>query len=176
MEDTSQINLSQTNLSQGNLSQDNFLYSNAMNLGKLLDDHRAGNVIVMDMRNLNYWTDFFIIGTVTSNTHMTGLERHIKDYAVENDLTILRSSRKNHGSEKSSGLRYSERDSFDQDFQGKDPWEPGSTEFHSEEWRLLDLGEIVIHLMTEKLRQFFELERLWSAATIIYTAHSSKSS
>jgi len=127
---------------------DDTLQTNAVELGKLLDEHRGLETVVMDMRPLHFWTDFFIIATVTSNTHLSGLERHIKDYVRGNDLEILRSSRK---PEKDSGLA-------------------------SEEWRLLDLGGIVIHLMTEKVRNFFELERLWSAAPIIYQAHSSKSS
>jgi ribosome-associated protein len=115
------------------------LLNNAQELGKLLDEHRGADVVVMDMRLLNFWTDFFVIATVTSNAHLTGLERHVKDYAQEVGLEILRCSRK------------SEND---------------------DEWRLLDLGGIVIHLMTAKSRSFFELERLWSAAPLVYGEHS----
>ena len=118
----------------------------ATELGKLLDDHRGGDVVVMDMRTLNFWTDFFIIATVTSSTHSSGMEKHIKDFVRENGLEIFHRSRK------------PEID---------------------DEWCLLDLGGIVIHLMTNKARSFFELERLWSAAPIIYQGtgtHSSKSS
>ena len=127
------------------------LQSKAIELGKLLEDHRGGEVVVMDMGDLNFWTDFFIIATVTSDTHLSGLERHVKDFVQENGLEILHSSRR----------------------PGKDT--------ASDEWRLLDLGGIVIHLMTARIRSFFELERLWSAAPLIYQgeaakAHSSKSS
>ena len=117
----------------------------ALELGKLLHEHRGGDVVVMDMAPLDFWTDFFIIATVTSNTHMTGLERHIKEYIRENGLEILNRSRKPEG---------------------------------DDEWSLLDLGGIVIHLMTAKSRSFYELERLWSAAPLIFRgeAHSSKSS
>jgi len=117
------------------------LQSKAAELGKLLDEHHGGEVVVMDMRSLNFWTDFFILATVTSNTHLAGLERHIKDFARESGLEILRRSRK------------PETD---------------------DDWRLLDLGGIVVHLMTARTRSFFELERLWSAAPLIFQTGSSK--
>jgi len=124
---------------------DDTLQTNALELGKLLDDHNGLKVVVMDMRTLNFWTDFFIIATVTSNTHLSGLQRHIKDYAKEKGIEILHRSKR---PDKKIDL--------------------ASSELSSEEWSLLDLGGIVIHLMTAKIRNFFELERLWSAAPIIY--------
>ena len=124
----------------------------AQDLGKLLTDHHGGDVVVMDMRSLNFWTDFFVIATATSSTHLMGLERHIKEFAWEREAEILHRSRR------------------------PKPNAEGS----SDEWCLLDLGTIVVHLMSAKARSFFELERLWSAAPLIYQtdkpAHSSKSS
>ena len=134
----------------------------ALELGKLLDDHRGLEVLVMDMRPLNFWTDFFIIATVTSNTHLAGLERHIKNYVQEKDLEIFHRSRKpKTNTEHRSPARSSAV--------------LGSADIGSDEWSLLDLGDIVIHLMTAKTRQFFELERLWSAAPLIFRAGDSKS-
>jgi ribosome-associated protein len=117
----------------------------AVELGKLLQDHNGGAVVVMDMRQLNFWTDFFVIATITSNTHLSGLERHIKEFTRERGLEILRRSRK-----------------------------PDT----DDEWALIDLGNTVIHLMTDRTRSFFELERLWSSAPLIYedATYSSKSS
>jgi ribosome-associated protein len=105
----------------------------ALELGKLLQEHRGIDVLVMDLREINSWTDFFVVATVTSNTHVQGLQRHIKEFTQERGLEILRSRR-------------------------KIPVD--------DEWSLIDLGTIVIHLMTAKSRAFYELERLWSVAEI----------
>ena len=112
----------------------------AVELGKLLAAHNGGDVVVMDMRQLNFWTDFFVIATVTSSTHLSGLDRHIKEFVRENNMEIIRRSRK-------------------PDIE--------------DEWSLIDLGNIVIHLMTARARSFFELERLWSSAPLIYSSKSS---
>ncbi|GHV87414.1 ribosomal silencing factor RsfS [Spirochaetia bacterium] len=107
----------------------------AVNLGELLRDARGVDVVVMDLRLLNGWTDFFVLATVTSSTHLSGLERHVKDFSRERGIEILRRSRK-----------------------------PAV----GDDWCLIDLGYIIVHLMTEKTRTFYELERLWSTAPIIF--------
>jgi len=131
---------------------DDTLQISALELAKLLTDHNGLEVLVMDMRSLNFWTDFFIIATVTSNTHLFGLQRHIKDYTREKNIEILHRSKK-----------------------PDKKIDPDDSELSSEEWYLLDLGGMVIHLMTAKIRSFFELERLWSAAPVIYSSKSSYS-
>jgi len=97
------------------------------NLGALLKEHNGQDVSVLDLRGINNWTDFFIIATATSKTHMDGLERHVKEYCHENNIELLGSSRRN----------------------------------TDDEWRLIDLGSIIVHLMTSAIRDFYELERLW---------------
>jgi ribosome-associated protein len=109
----------------------------ALALGALLKDHNGQQVVVMDLREFNGWTDFFVIATATSGSHLQGMERHVKDYCRDQDLDILR---------RSPRLR-------------------GELE---DDWRLTDLGAVVIHLMSEKSRAFYELERLWSAAPVIF--------
>jgi ribosome-associated protein len=119
----------------------------ALALGALLAGHNGGDVIVMDMRRLNFWTDFFIIATVSSGAHLSGLERHIREYCRERGREPRRSRK---------------------------PAASAAAETPAEdEWCLLDLGDIVIHLMTGKARSFYELERLWSQAPVIYSSKSS---
>ena len=102
----------------------------AQALGELLRDHKGADVLVLDVRQVNDWTDFFVIATASSNTHLDGLERHIKEYCRRRKLDILGKSRR-----------------------------PPSAD---DEWRLIDLGRIVIHLMSRQARDFYELERLWA--------------
>ncbi|MDR1247731.1 MAG: ribosome silencing factor [Treponema sp.] len=106
----------------------------ALELAALIKDHRGEAVALLDLREMNYWTDFFVIATVSSVAHLQGLQRHIKDYAREKGIELLRHHRKINS---------------------------------DDEWNLMDLGNIVIHLMSERSRAFYELERLWSAAAII---------
>jgi ribosome-associated protein len=37
-----------------------------------------------------------------------------------------------------------------------------------DDWRLTDLGAVVVHLMSDRARNFYELERLWSAAPRLF--------
>jgi ribosome-associated protein len=63
-------------------------------VGSLLREHKGGDVAVLDLREMNVWTDFFVIATVTSNAHLQGMERHLKEFCKEQNLEILRRSRK----------------------------------------------------------------------------------
>ena len=115
-------------------------------LAALLREHNGGDVAVLDLRKMGAWTDFFVIATATSNTHLDGLERHIKEFCSERGIEILRRSRKPtapHGARAPYGA------SVPQGAQ-------------NDEWRIIDLGAAVIHLMSRRAREFYELERLYS--------------
>ena len=99
-------------------------------MGNLLRDHNGGDVAVLDLREQGFWTDFFVITTATSGTHLDGLERHIREFCNEREIDVLRRSRKPDGVE--------------------------------DEWRVIDLGSIIIHLMSRRAREFYEIERLFS--------------
>ena len=62
---------------------------NAHAFGDLLREHNGQDVSVLDLRGINNWTDYFVIATTTSSTHMDGLERHIRDYCHKNNTFIF---------------------------------------------------------------------------------------
>jgi ribosome-associated protein len=105
-------------------------------LGELLREHKGGEVTVLDLRGICGWTDFFVIATVTSGAHLQGLERYIKEFARQRGVEIFRRSRK----------------------------PPAGAGAVPDEWCLVDLGAVVVHLMSAQARSFYGLERLWSAA------------
>jgi len=111
-------------------------------IGKLLQEHNGQDVSVLDLRGVNNWTDFFVITTVTSRTHMDGLERHIRDFCHEKNIDIMGSSKKD----------------------------------TDDKWRLIDLGSLVIHLMTPDAREFYDLDRLWRYSSSSQSSSSSSSS
>ena len=119
-------------------------------LGDLLREHKGDNVVVLDLRKIGTqgapctWTDFFVIATATSSAHLDGLERHIKEFCREREIEILRRSLK-----------------------PKIPAGMQSITSGEDEWRIIDLGAAVIHLMSRKARDFYELELLYSDAETV---------
>lgn len=60
---------------------------------RVLSDHNGGETVVMDLRKLSAWTDFFIITSATSSAHLRGLLRHLEDHLAQQGLTPLRRPR-----------------------------------------------------------------------------------
>ena len=107
---------------------------NALEIAKILEDGKAENVTVLDVSELNSWTDFFVIGTVRSGIQMQGLQKQIKDYVKENDMQIHQTHKK----------------------------QPDG-----DDWNLIDIGSVVVHLMSEEARKFYELEKLWHNGRVV---------
>ncbi len=112
--------------------EDTLLTEKVNAVAEVLREANAQDVSVLDLRRINNWTDFFVIATASSKIHMDGLEKHVKDFCFEKEIEILRRP----------GLK-----------------KPSNNP--DEEWRIIDLGWAVIHLMNSRAREFYDLERLW---------------
>jgi ribosome-associated protein len=72
--------------------------SPAIEIAKLLDDHKCTNTLILDVRENCDWTDFFVITTVRSSAHLKGILNHVKEYLYKNSLEPLH--KKKHPNEK----------------------------------------------------------------------------
>jgi len=93
---------------------------------KSLEDMKAQDIKVLDVRGKTSITDFFVIASGTS-------DRHVKSLAE----TVA--------------------------FQAKQAGEPaiGIEGLEEGEWALVDLNGVVVHVMQAKVRDFYQLEKLW---------------
>ncbi len=94
---------------------------------KVLDDMKARDVIVLDVRDRTSITDIMIVASGTS-------DRHVKSTA--------------------------EAVAFQSKLAGEPPL--GTEGLEDGEWALVDLNGVVVHVMLPKVRDFYQLERLWS--------------
>ena len=92
-----------------------------------LEDMKAFDITVLDVRGKTSITDYFVIASGTS-------DRHVKSTAE----AVA--------------------------FQAKQAGQPliGTEGLQEGEWALIDLNGVVVHVMQPKVRDFYQLERLWS--------------
>ena len=96
-----------------------------------LEDMKAVNLVVLDVRGKSSVTDFMIIVSGTS-------DRHVK--AMANNVAV--------------GLKKA----------GVKPL--GVEGDKVGEWVLVDLADVIVHIMLPDVRDFYQLEKLWEAGSI----------
>jgi ribosome-associated protein len=95
-----------------------------------LEDMKAKDITVIDVKGRSSVTDYMILATGTSKKHAQAVCDNASTDAKAQGLKPL-------GAE------------------GRD----------SSDWMLLDLGDVIVHVMTEQARHFYDLERLWGEPT-----------
>ena len=101
----------------------------AKQAAQLCLDYKANDVVMLDLRGVTDMTDFFIVASGTSDTHVRSLGENLAT-----DMKKL-----------------------------------GAVAYHVEgltkgRWVLLDFVDFVVHVFHPTLREFYQLERLWSDA------------
>ncbi len=106
-----------------------------------LDDMKAVNVRVIDVRGLTDIADTMIVASGTSDRHV----RSIADHVVQ---TVKAAGQRPYGVE---GTR-------------------------DGEWVLVDLQDVLVHVMLPRVREFYALEQLWEVPAAARRAPAKKRS
>ena len=97
-----------------------------------LDGLKAQNILVLDIREISGFADWFIIATASSS-------RNAK--AISNKLI------------ESIKLHYHSL--------------IGIEGLDDSEWILVDCGDVVVNIMLQETREFYDLESLWGEKTLV---------
>jgi ribosome-associated protein len=91
-----------------------------------LEDIKAVDVQVLDVRRLTSMMDVMIVASGTSERHVRAIADKVVEAAAEKGVKAI-------------GV------------EGAD----------AAEWVLVDLGDVVVHVMQRKVRELYQLEKLW---------------
>ena len=94
-----------------------------------LEDVKAQDIQVIDVREKHSLTDYMIIATGTSNRQINAMLEKVREAVKKEGAQPL--------GEEGKG---------------------------DSDWVLLDLNDVIVHMMTAAARQFYDLERLWMGA------------
>ena len=92
---------------------------------KLLEEKKALDMTVLDIKEQSTLSDYFVIVSGTANPHIKALADHVEEELKKQNIY------------------------------------PNKIEGYNTEWILMDYGDVVVHIFTEKERQNYKIEELY---------------
>lgn len=102
-----------------------------------LDDLKAVNLVVVDVRGKTSIADFMVIASGTSDRHVKSLANNVVVEAKKAGVDPL---------------------GIEGDKVG--------------EWVLVDMGDVIVHVMLQQTRDFYQLEKLWETHSVDAVANA----
>jgi ribosome-associated protein len=97
---------------------------------RALLDRKAIDLVILEVKDLSSFTDYFLICSGNSDRQVQAIASHIEERLGKEGIHPLGIEGKREG-----------------------------------RWILLDYGDVVVHIFFHPVREFYDLERLWSEAT-----------
>ena len=119
------------------------LKSKVLHLANLLEEWKGEVTVALHLQPSVSWAQYCLISTCNSITHIRGILANLRDALRDQKLfqeNIF------------SMPRYLKKEDI----------APQTN------WHIVDLGPVILHLMSHEARKFYELEELWPVAEIIY--------
>ena len=111
----------------------------ASNIASFLEERLCKKVLVFEISLYYSYADYTIIASTVSHIHRQGIITDMPEYFASQSM------------EQYEKLCIKRNETLKMG-----------------DWVLLDLEDVIIHLMTEESRQFYELEKLWFEAPLVY--------
>ena len=101
----------------------------AISIAQLAYQKKAEGIVILDMRKISNFCDYFVICHATSDRRVRGIIKGIDEGLAEINIKV-------------------------KNIEG----------IQEALWVLLDIGDIVVHVFEDKVRDFYNLEYLWRDA------------
>ncbi len=98
----------------------------ARGCARVLSEKKGEDIVLLDLRSVNGYLDYFLITTANSLLHGRAMAKEVQKFMYSVKFPARSKPRLDSG------------------------------------WIILDYNEIVVHLFTLELREYYQLERLWA--------------
>jgi len=106
--------------------QDLLIMKLLSSIQNILEDNKAKDISILDVKDKSSVTDFMMIASGRSTRHIQAIADNLIDKLKKDKIKPL-----------------------------------GIEGYNQSEWILIDYGDLLVHVMHPKAREFFSLEKLW---------------